>query len=99
MRASARCAVPVEDRRNIRCTTLPESPQRYKMGPPDADPFSVMGQDQESRGKTPPPDPLAGKQSDLAEGERDTVEESIRIHEQKHDEQGRSAAENAKDAA
>jgi hypothetical protein len=30
-------------------------------------------------------DPRAGHQSDLAEGERDTVEESIRIHEQKGD--------------
>jgi hypothetical protein len=28
------------------------------------------------------------KQTDLAEGERDTVEESIRIHEKKKDEQG-----------
>jgi hypothetical protein len=31
------------------------------------------------------------KQTDLAEGEPDTVEESIRIHEKKGDEQGRPA--------
>jgi hypothetical protein len=31
------------------------------------------------------------KQTDLAEGERETVEESIRIHEKKGDEQGRPA--------
>ena len=30
-------------------------------------------------------DPRNGHQSDLAEGERDTVEESIRIHEKKGD--------------
>jgi hypothetical protein len=30
-------------------------------------------------------EPGAGKQTDLAEGERETVEESIRIHEQKGD--------------
>ena len=37
-------------------------------------------------------DPKSGqKQNDLAEGERDTIDESIRIHEQKGDEQGRPA--------
>jgi hypothetical protein len=37
-------------------------------------------------------DPKSGqKQTDLAEGERDTVEESIRIHEEKGDQQGRPA--------
>ena len=32
--------------------------------------------------------PAGGQQTDLAEGELDTVEESIRIHEQKGDAQG-----------
>ena len=37
-------------------------------------------------------DPKYGQeQTDLAEGERDTVEESIRKHEEKGDEQGRPA--------
>jgi hypothetical protein len=37
-------------------------------------------------------DPKSGqKQTDLAEGELETVEESIRIHEQKGDPQGRPA--------
>jgi hypothetical protein len=31
------------------------------------------------------PDPRSGIQSDLAEGELDTVEESLRIHEEKGD--------------
>jgi hypothetical protein len=34
------------------------------------------------------------KQTDLAEGERETVDESIRIHEKKQDEQGRPAPKN-----
>jgi hypothetical protein len=32
-----------------------------------------------------------GKQTDLAEGERETVDESIRQHERKHDQQGQPA--------
>ena len=37
-------------------------------------------------------DPKSGqRQTDLAEGEPETVEESIRIHEEKGDEQGRPA--------
>lgn len=31
------------------------------------------------------------KQTDLAEGERSTVDESIRAHEEKHDQQGQPA--------
>jgi hypothetical protein len=40
----------------------------------------------------PKKQPRSGeKQTDLAEGEPDTVEESIRIHEKKGDQQGRPA--------
>ena len=39
-----------------------------------------------------PKDPKSGqKQTDLAEGEPETIDESIRIHEEKGDEQGRPA--------
>jgi len=40
-----------------------------------------------------------GHQSDLAEGEVETVEESIRIHERKADVQGQNPASDKKDAA
>jgi hypothetical protein len=40
---------------------------------------------QKQNQKTNTGEPGAGKQTDLAEGELETVEESIRIHEQKGD--------------
>ena len=51
--------------------------------------------------KSEPPKPEELHQSDLAEGELDTVEESIRIHEAKGDLQvqtaGKSAASSARE--
>src|SRR5947208_12948226 len=41
----------------------------------------------EKRTKQQEEEPLGGVQTDLAEGEEDTVEESLRIHEEKGDEQ------------
>ena len=46
------------------------------------------------------PEPASvGKQSDLAEGEVETVEESIRAHEKKGDVQGRPSPEKKGDKA
>jgi len=51
--------------------------------------------------KPKPPEPEELKQTDLAEGELDTVEESIRIHEAKGDLQeqspGKAAASSARE--
>lgn len=45
-------------------------------------------------------EPKSGEhQTDLAEGEPSTVDESIRIHEKKHDQQGQPAGEEKKPAA
>jgi len=55
-----------------------------------------MQQDQSSKSKTARQSMAGEHQDNLAEGERETVEESIRIHEQKGDLQG-SGSEQTQD--